>query len=69
MSFWAKYDHFDQIGWIMVLNMLLGSIWRFGVSYLIWWIMESPIGDHEWLVWLILQMKEFMEAFWVCMER
>jgi len=28
-----------------------------------WWIMESPICDHEWLVGLILQIKEFMEAF------
>ena len=61
------YDHLDQIGWIMVLNVLLGLIWMFRVCYLIWWIMKTPIRDHERLVGLILQIKEFMEVFWVCM--
>ena len=47
-----------------MLNVLLGLIWMFGVCCLISEIMEGPICDHE-LMGLYMQLKEFMEAFWV----
>jgi len=49
----------------MVLNVLMGMLWRFGAFCLIWWIMKRPIYDHEELVELIMQVSELIKIFGV----
>jgi len=47
----------------MVLHVLMGMLWMFGLFCLFWWIMKSPIYDLEELVELVMQVNELMKAF------
>jgi len=49
----------------MVLDVLMGMLWMFGVFCLIWWNIEHPIYDQEALVELVMQVSELIEAFGV----